>query len=148
LIFSHAFPEKILADMQPLGNARRPHGVGGCDSAEASQGRLANAAMRKTTQSRRKARRKLKTTARRPKRTTARNIEIYGSAYRTALKHISALQKRDQPDLSLRLHASIRRQLNEGAKDPNLIASKAVSDLQTYTGVSHKRPSNGRRNRH
>jgi hypothetical protein len=32
--------EKILADMQPPRNTRRPHGVGGCDSAEAQPGRL------------------------------------------------------------------------------------------------------------
>jgi hypothetical protein len=44
----------------------------------------------------------------------------------------------------LRLHASIRRQVKEGAKDPSLIASEALSDLQTSTGVSHK-TGNGRR---
>jgi hypothetical protein len=85
--------------------------------------------------------------ARGPRSTTARNIELYSSAYRIACKHISAHQKREQPDISLRIHASIRRQLKKGAKDPNLIASEALSDLQTYTGVSHKR-GNGRRKAH
>jgi hypothetical protein len=82
------------------------------------------------------------------KRITAQNVELYSSAYRTAWKHISALQKREQPDISLRLHASIRRQLKKGAKDPDLIASQALSDLQAYTGVTYKRPGNGRKKAH
>ena len=57
------------------------------------------------------------------------NVELYGSAYRTALSQISPLQKREQPDISLRLHASIRRQLKEGATDPSFIASEALKDL-------------------
>jgi hypothetical protein len=60
---------------------------------------------------------------------TARKIELYSLAYRTALNHISALQKREHPDISLRLHASIRRQLKKGATNPWLIAAKAMSDL-------------------
>src|SRR5262245_6772779 len=64
----------------------------------------------------------------------------------TALKHVFTRQKREQPDIPLRLHASIRRQLKEGEKDPKLIASEALSDLQTYTPV-HKPPGNGRRKR-
>jgi hypothetical protein len=76
--------------------------------------------------------------------TTARNIELYSSAYQIAWKHISAPQKHEQPNISLRIHASIRRQLKEGAKDPNVIVAEALSDLQTYTGVTYKRPGNGK----
>jgi hypothetical protein len=53
-------------------------------------------------------------TARRPKRRTARNIELYSSAYGIAWKQISPAQKHEQPDIALRLHASIRRQLQKG----------------------------------
>jgi hypothetical protein len=60
---------------------------------------------------------------------TARNIDIYSSAYRIAWKQISPFRKREQPDISLRLHASIRRQLNEGATDPILIATEAFKAL-------------------
>jgi hypothetical protein len=133
--------EKILADMQPPRNTRRPHGVGGCDSAEAQPGRLRSGRCDEDNNP------KPKRSRRKPK-TTARNIELYSSAYQIAWKRISPLQKREQPNISLRIHASIRRQLKEGAKDPNLIASKAVSDLQTYTGVTYKRPGNGRRKAH
>jgi hypothetical protein len=66
-------------------------------------------------------------------------------AYRTALNHISALQKRELPDISLRLHASIRRQLKEGAKNPSLIAAKAVSELQINKAVTHKRDARSQR---
>jgi hypothetical protein len=61
--------------------------------------------------------------------TTARNIDIYGAAYRIAWKQISPIRKREQPDISLRLHASIRRQLNDGATDPLFIATEAFKDL-------------------
>ena len=83
--------------------------------------------------------------ARPGRKTTARNVELYSSAYRTALDHISALQKGQHPNTSLRLHASIRRQIKEGAKDPSLIAAQAVSDVQTNTAVSHKRDARTRR---
>jgi hypothetical protein len=66
---------------------------------------------------------------RRPPGTTARNIDIYSTAYRIAWKQISSIRKREQPDISLRLHASIRRQVNEGATDPLLIATKAFKDV-------------------
>jgi hypothetical protein len=61
--------------------------------------------------------------------TTARNIDIYSTVYRIAWKQISSIRKREQPDISLRLHASIRRQLNDGATDPLLIATEAFKDL-------------------
>jgi hypothetical protein len=72
-------------------------------------------------------------TARRPKRTTARNIELYSSAYRIAWKQISALRKREQPDIALRLHASIRSQLKKGATDPFVIASEAFKAVNEKT---------------
>ena len=55
---------------------------------------------------------------------TARNIELYSLAYRLALKQISKLQKREQPNIALRLHAPIRRQLKKGATDPFLLTSR------------------------
>jgi hypothetical protein len=61
--------------------------------------------------------------------TTARNIDIYSTAYRIAWKQISRIRRRTQPDISLRLHASIRRQVNEGATDPLFIATEAFKDL-------------------
>jgi hypothetical protein len=60
---------------------------------------------------------------------TGRNVELYGSAYRIAWKQISPLRKREQPDISLRLHASIRRQLKDGATDPLFIATEAFKAL-------------------
>jgi hypothetical protein len=60
---------------------------------------------------------------------TSRNIDIYSSAYRIAWKQISPLRKREQPDISLRLHASIRRQLNQGATDALSIATEAFKTL-------------------
>ena len=60
----------------------------------------------------------------------AQNIELYSSAYQLALKQISVLQKREQPDIALQLHASIRRQIKEGATDPSFIASKAVKAVE------------------
>jgi hypothetical protein len=62
-------------------------------------------------------------------RITGRNIELYSSAYRIAWKQISPLRKREQPDISLRLHACIRRQLKDGATDPLFIATEAFKAL-------------------
>jgi hypothetical protein len=59
----------------------------------------------------------------------AQKIELYSSAYRIAWKQISPLRKREQPDISFRLHASIRQQLKEGATDPLLIAIEAFKAL-------------------
>jgi hypothetical protein len=55
--------------------------------------------------------------------------ELYGLAYRIAWNQISPLRKREQPDISLRLHASIRRQLKDGATDPLFIATEAFKAL-------------------
>jgi hypothetical protein len=57
------------------------------------------------------------------------NVQLYGSAYRIALKYVPLLQKREQPNLALRLHASIRRQLKEGATDPHFIATEALKTV-------------------
>jgi hypothetical protein len=68
-------------------------------------------------------------TVRRGTKRTARNIQLYSSAYRIAWKQISSVRKREQPDISLQLHASIRRQLNQGATDPLSIATEAFKAL-------------------
>jgi hypothetical protein len=59
----------------------------------------------------------------------SRNIELYNSAYSLAWKHISEVQKREQPNIALRLHDSIQRQLKEGATEPLFIASEALKAL-------------------
>ena len=70
---------------------------------------------------------------RKPLKTTARHIELYSSAYRIAWKEISPLQKREQPNIALRLHASIRSQLQKGATDPLFIATDALKALNEKT---------------
>jgi len=64
---------------------------------------------------------------------TAKNIELYSSAYRIAWKDI----RREQPDIALRLHASIRRQLMKGITDPRVIATEALKAFneRTETGT-------------
>jgi hypothetical protein len=42
---------------------------------------------------------------------------------------LSLLQKREQPDISLRLHDFIRDQIKEGAIDPSSIATEALKAL-------------------
>jgi hypothetical protein len=61
--------------------------------------------------------------------TTKTSRQLYGLAYCIAWKQISPLRKREQPDISLRLHASIRRQLKDGATDPLFIATKAFKAI-------------------
>jgi hypothetical protein len=68
-------------------------------------------------------------TARRKQKTIARNIELYNSAFRAAWKRISASHKSELPNIYLRIHSSIRRQLKEGATDANLIVSEVLSDF-------------------
>ena len=60
----------------------------------------------------------------------AQNIELFNEAYRLASKHISELQKHEQPNITLRLYDSIRRQLREGATEPLFIASEALKDVE------------------
>jgi hypothetical protein len=59
---------------------------------------------------------------------TARTIELYSAAYKLALEQIPPLHWRERPDMSLRIHASIRRQLKAGAKNANDIAFKALKE--------------------
>jgi hypothetical protein len=59
----------------------------------------------------------------------ARNIELYNSAYGLAWKHVSELQKREQPEIARHLHDSIRRQLSDGVTEPLFIASEALKAL-------------------
>jgi hypothetical protein len=75
-----------------------------------------------------------RTRVRRARTTIARNIDLYGSAYRLALKHISLVQKYEQPTLVLRLHASIRRQIDEGRSDSLSIAAEALKDVYETNG--------------
>jgi hypothetical protein len=71
---------------------------------------------------------------------TAKNIELYSSAYRIAWKQISPLRKREQPDISLRLHASIRRQLNKGETASLFIAAEALKALGEETELGTLKP--------
>jgi hypothetical protein len=59
---------------------------------------------------------------------TARRIDLYSSAYKLAWEQISSAERRAQPDISLRIHASIRRQLKESETDPRRIAFSAIKD--------------------
>ena len=63
-----------------------------------------------------------------PKGDLARRVELYNWAYKLALEQISPDQKRARPDVSLRIHDSIRRQLKAGQTDPRAIAFKALKD--------------------
>jgi len=58
-----------------------------------------------------------------------RRAELYGSAYKLAWKQIPPAERRAQPDLPLRIYASVRRQVKEGAVDPIVIASAAVKEV-------------------
>ena len=60
---------------------------------------------------------------------TARRIELYSSAYQLVWEKIPPADRRARPDISLRVHASIRRQLKNGADDPHGIASAALKDV-------------------
>ena len=56
-------------------------------------------------------------------------VEIYGSAYKLAWEQIPPDERRARPDMSLRIHASIRRQLKAGANNPNAIAFVALKEI-------------------
>jgi hypothetical protein len=60
---------------------------------------------------------------------TAQRIELYGTAYKLAWLQIPPDQKSARPDISLRVHASIRRQLKAGAIDAHTIAFTALKDI-------------------
>jgi hypothetical protein len=83
----------------------------------------------------------------------ARNIELYNSAYDLAWKHISELEKREQPEIARRLHDSIRRQLSDGVTEPLFIALEAFKALDdgepgtqqtSFTKLRQQQPSNPR----
>ena len=59
----------------------------------------------------------------------AQRAVLYSAAYRLALEQIPPLQMREKPDISLRIHASIRRQLKAGEMDARVIAFAALKDV-------------------
>ena len=67
----------------------------------------------------------------------AQNIERYNLAYTLAWKHISERQKREYPNIATFLHDVIRRQLQEGATEPVLIAAEALKNIEKLTGQIH-----------
>jgi len=58
----------------------------------------------------------------------AQRAVLYSTAYQLALKQIPALQLREKPDISLRIHASIRRQLKAGETDAHTIVFEALKE--------------------
>ena len=71
----------------------------------------------------------MKINKRRRSSETGRRIDLYSSAYKLAWEQISSAERRAQPDISLRIHASIRRQLKQGEMDPRRIAFAAIKDV-------------------
>ena len=65
----------------------------------------------------------------RPQGARVQRVELYSAAYKLALEQIPALQRREKSDISLRIHASIRRQLKAGETDARHIAFEAVKDV-------------------
>jgi L-arabinose isomerase len=63
------------------------------------------------------------------RREIAQRIELYSTAYKLALAQIPADQIRERPDISLRIHGSIRRQLKAGAIDAHTVAFTALKDV-------------------
>ena len=59
----------------------------------------------------------------------AKRVEVYSAAFKIALAQIPRDQMRERPDISLRIHASIRRQLKAGATDAHTIAFTALKDV-------------------
>ena len=59
----------------------------------------------------------------------ARRVELYHTAYKLAWDLIPTVERRARPDISLRIHASIRRQLKAGAIDAHTIAFTALKDV-------------------
>ena len=58
-----------------------------------------------------------------------RKVELYSAAYKLAWEQISLRRTREQPNIPLRIHASIRRQLKDGAKNAEGIAIAALKDV-------------------
>ena len=63
---------------------------------------------------------------------TARRIEVYSAAYKIAWKQMPPDERRARPEMSLRIHASIRRQLKDGVIDPSAIASVALKEINEW----------------
>ena len=59
----------------------------------------------------------------------AKKVEVYSATFKIALAQIPPLQLRERPDISLRIHASIRRQLKAGAIDAHTVAFTALKDV-------------------
>jgi hypothetical protein len=68
----------------------------------------------------------------------SQNIELYNLAYRLAWKHISESQKSVYPNIALRLHNAIRRQLKDGAHEPVFIAAETLRDVEKATNVQQR----------
>jgi len=58
----------------------------------------------------------------------ARRVEIYNSAYKLAWEQVLPTQRRERPDILLRIHTSIRRQLKAGEIDAHDIAFEALKE--------------------
>ena len=71
---------------------------------------------------------------------TVQNNELYTLAYHIAWKQISPLRKREQPNISLQLHASIRQELKKGATDPVVIAVEAFKALSERSEAGTPKP--------
>jgi len=58
-----------------------------------------------------------------------RSEEVLSIAESLEHAETKAVIRRERPDIPLRIHASIRRQLKEGAKDPVGMALAALKDV-------------------
>jgi len=54
---------------------------------------------------------------------------LYSATYKLARAQIPPILSRDLPDIFLRIHASIRRQLKAGETDAHRIAVEAIKDV-------------------
>ena len=77
----------------------------------------------------------------------ARNVELYQLAYKLAWPYLSEFQKTADPKIALRLHDAIRRQLNQGATEPVLIASEALKDMDGQIDETKPTRAAGRNSR-
>jgi hypothetical protein len=59
----------------------------------------------------------------------SQKVALYSAAFKIALAQIPPDQIRERPDISLRVHASIRRQLKAGATDAHTVAFSALKDV-------------------
>ena len=56
-------------------------------------------------------------------------VDLYSAAYKLASERIPPLTMWARPNIRLRIHASIRKQLEAGETDPHRIAFAAAKDL-------------------